>query len=55
MRSIPIERRHRGVREIVFETLFRRIPELKLAIPIEDIPFEEHGGVHGIHRLPVAW
>jgi cytochrome P450 len=41
--------------EIVFETLFRRIPELKLAIPIEDIPFKEHGGVHGIHRLPVAW
>jgi cytochrome P450 len=41
--------------EIVFETLFRRIPELKLAIPIEDIPFKEHGGVYGIHELPVAW
>jgi cytochrome P450 len=41
--------------EIVFETLFRRIPELKLAIPIEDIPFKEDGGLYGIHELPVAW
>jgi cytochrome P450 len=41
--------------EIVFETLFRRIPTLKLAAPIEDIPFKEHGGVYGIHELPVAW
>jgi cytochrome P450 len=41
--------------EIVFETLFRRIPELKLATPIEDIPFKEDSGVYGIHELPVAW
>ena len=41
--------------EIVFETLFRRIPELKLAIPIDDIPFKEHGGAYGIYELPVAW
>jgi cytochrome P450 len=41
--------------EIVFETLFRRIPELTLATPIEDIPFKEDGGLYGIHELPVAW
>jgi cytochrome P450 len=41
--------------EIVFETLFRRIPGLKLDVPVENIPFKEDGGVYGIHELPVAW
>ncbi|HEV3358338.1 MAG TPA: cytochrome P450 [Pseudonocardiaceae bacterium] len=41
--------------EIVFETLFRRIPNLKLAASLEDIPFKDDGLVYGVHRLPVTW
>jgi len=41
--------------EIVFETLFRRIPTLKLEVPVDDIAFKEDGVVFGIHELPVAW
>jgi cytochrome P450 len=41
--------------EIVFETLFRRIPGLKLDLPVEDIQFKVDGAVYGIHELPVSW
>ncbi|WP_328609237.1 cytochrome P450 [Amycolatopsis sp. NBC_00345] len=41
--------------EIVFGTLFRRIPDLKLATPVEDISFKVDGAVYGIHELPVSW
>jgi cytochrome P450 len=41
--------------EIVFETLFRRIPGLKLDVPVEDIQFKVDGAVYGIHELPVSW
>jgi cytochrome P450 len=41
--------------EIVFETLFRRIPNLKLAASLDDIPFKDDGLVYGVYRLPVTW
>ncbi|MFI9203500.1 cytochrome P450 [Streptomyces sp. NPDC053048] len=41
--------------EIVFTTLFARIPGLKLAVPVEELPFKDSMGVYGLHRLPVTW
>ncbi|MET8007435.1 cytochrome P450 [Nonomuraea glycinis] len=41
--------------EIVFNTLFRRAPSLRLAVPAEEVPFKDDAEIYGIHRLPVAW
>lgn len=41
--------------QIVFDTLFRRIPTLRLAAPLDDIPFKSDAFVYGAERLPVAW
>jgi cytochrome P450 len=41
--------------EVVFETLFRRIPNLRLAASLDDIPFKDDGLVYGAYRLPVTW
>lgn len=40
---------------IVFDTLFHRIPTLRLAAPLDDIPFKSDAFVYGIEELPVAW
>ncbi|MEV7090604.1 cytochrome P450 [Streptomyces sp. NPDC093085] len=41
--------------QIVFDTLFRRIPGLRLAVPVEDIPFKTDAGLYGAYELPVTW
>jgi hypothetical protein len=41
--------------EVVFGTLFKRIPELKLAAARDTITFKEEGAVYGITKLPVTW
>ena len=41
--------------EIVYETLFRRIPTLRLAASIDEIPFKDDGIVYGAYQLPVTW
>ncbi|MGW4483711.1 cytochrome P450 [Amycolatopsis sp. NPDC004368] len=41
--------------QIVFDTLFRRIPSLKLAAPVEDLPFKDDASIYGLYRLPVTW
>ena len=41
--------------QIVFHTLFRRIPTLRLAIPFEEIPFKHDRLAYGVYELPVAW
>lgn len=42
--------------QIALETLFRRAPGLKLAVPLEQIPFrDETAMVFGVHCLPVTW
>ncbi|MFB9051257.1 cytochrome P450 [Sphingobium indicum] len=40
--------------QIVFETLLRRIPKLRLATDPADIQFKSHASINGIARLPVA-
>jgi cytochrome P450 len=41
--------------EIVFTRLFRRLPGLALAVPIDDVPFKYDMTVFGVHSLPVQW
>jgi cytochrome P450 len=41
--------------QIVFDTLFRRVPGLRLAAPVEDLPFKDDGTVYGLYSLPVTW
>ncbi|MBU8831385.1 cytochrome P450 [Mycolicibacterium goodii] len=41
--------------QIVFHTLLRRIPTLRLAIPLEEVPFKHDRLAYGVYELPVAW
>ncbi|WP_326568263.1 cytochrome P450 [Amycolatopsis rhabdoformis] len=41
--------------QIVFDTLFRRIPTLKLAAPVDQLPFKHDSAIFGLHCLPVTW
>ncbi|CPR11406.1 cytochrome P450 105Q4 Cyp105Q4 [Mycobacterium bohemicum DSM 44277] len=41
--------------QIVYQTLFRRIPTLELAIPFEDVPFKDDRLAYGVYELPVTW
>ena len=45
----------RAEMQIVFPTLLRRIPTLKLAIPFEEVPFKHDRLAYGIYELPVVW
>ena len=40
---------------IVFEAILRRLPGLRLAVPLEDIRFKHDMQIYGVHNLPVAW
>ena len=40
---------------IVYETLFRRIPGLRLAVPLDELPVKNDAFVYGLHALPVTW
>lgn len=41
--------------QIVLETLFRRLPGLRLAVPEEDLVFSSGNIVYGVRSLPVTW
>jgi cytochrome P450 len=41
--------------QVVYGTLYRRIPGLRLAIPFEDVPFKHDMSIYGVHSLPVTW
>ncbi len=41
--------------EIVFTSLLRRVPTLRLATPFEQLSFKHDGFVFGVYELPVAW
>ncbi len=41
--------------QIVFSTLLRRIPTLKLAKPLDEIPFKNDKLAYGVYELPVTW
>ncbi|MFJ1546611.1 cytochrome P450 [Streptomyces sp. NPDC088246] len=41
--------------EIALRTLFDRLPELRLAAPVDEIPFKPGDTIQGMLELPVAW
>ncbi|MGW0583074.1 cytochrome P450 [Streptomyces sp. NPDC002920] len=41
--------------QIALPELFRRLPGLRLAVPIEHVAFKENTIVYGIKELPVTW
>lgn len=41
--------------QVVYGTLYRRIPTLQLAVRLEEIPFKHDGSVYGVYELPVTW
>ena len=41
--------------QVVFETLFKRLPSLRLAMPFEQLDFKRNGNVFGLVSLPVTW
>ncbi|MFK0224468.1 cytochrome P450 [Streptomyces sp. NPDC090303] len=41
--------------EIALGTLLRRLPDLRLAVPAEEIPFKPGDTIQGMLELPVTW
>ncbi|MFD2421592.1 cytochrome P450 [Amycolatopsis pigmentata] len=41
--------------QIVFDTLFARLPGLRLAEPADTLPFKDDAKVYGLYKLPVTW
>jgi cytochrome P450 len=42
-------------RSIVFDTLFARVPTLRVDVPLAELPFKDDAVVYGLHSLPVSW
>ncbi|MEO3972421.1 cytochrome P450 [Streptomyces sp. CAU 1734] len=40
---------------LAYRALWRRFPELRLAVPAGEVRFYNRALAHGVHRLPVAW
>jgi cytochrome P450 len=41
--------------EVVFDTLFRKIPDLRPAVPLDTLPYKNDANIYGIHEFPVTW
>ncbi|HEY2519430.1 MAG TPA: cytochrome P450 [Streptosporangiaceae bacterium] len=41
--------------DIVYRTLFTRLPGLRLAVPLDELPVKDDGFVYGLYELPVTW
>ncbi|MER7504216.1 cytochrome P450 [Nonomuraea pusilla] len=41
--------------QVVYGTLYRRVPTLRLAADLGDVPFKHDGQVYGVYELPVTW
>jgi cytochrome P450 len=41
--------------EVVFSTLFKRIPGLRLAISVEELSIKEGAVIHGVQEVPMTW
>jgi cytochrome P450 len=40
---------------IMYEAILSRLPNLKLAVPLDAIRFKHDMQIYGVHNLPVAW
>ncbi|WP_055550678.1 cytochrome P450 [Streptomyces sp. NBRC 110028] len=41
--------------QVVYGTLYRRIPTLRLATGVDQLPFKHDALVYGVYELPVTW
>ncbi|MET9971653.1 cytochrome P450, partial [Streptomyces sp. NPDC006356] len=41
--------------QVVYGTLYKRVPTLRPAVPMEDIRFKNDAFIYGVHELPVSW
>ncbi|QKV96730.1 cytochrome P450 [Streptomyces sp. NA02950] len=41
--------------QVVYSTLYRRVPTLRLAADPTELPYKHDSIVYGVHELPVAW
>lgn len=41
--------------EIVYKTLFSRVPTLRLAAPVDELPFKYDASLYGVYSVPVTW
>jgi cytochrome P450 len=41
--------------QVVFDTLFARVPTLRVAVPMSELAFKDDASVYGLHSLPVSW
>jgi cytochrome P450 len=41
--------------QVVYGTLYKRIPTLALATELDQVPFKHDGMVYGVYELPVTW
>lgn len=41
--------------QVIYPTLLRRIPTLRPATDLDDIPFKYDAVIYGAHELPVTW
>ncbi|MFJ1644896.1 cytochrome P450 [Streptomyces sp. NPDC088258] len=41
--------------QVAYSTLYRRLPGLRPAAGLADIPFKHDGSVYGVYELPVTW
>jgi cytochrome P450 len=41
--------------QVVYGTLYRRVPTLCLAVPLDQVRFKHDMLVYGVHELPVSW
>ncbi|MEU9272971.1 cytochrome P450 [Streptomyces sp. NPDC048251] len=41
--------------QVVYNTLYKRIPTLRRAVDLDQIPFKHDGFIYGVYELPVTW
>ena len=41
--------------QVVYGTLYKRIPTLRLATSLDQIPFKHDAIIYGVYELPVTW
>jgi cytochrome P450 len=41
--------------QVVYSTLYRRIPTLRRATELDELSFKHDGSVYGVYELPVTW
>jgi hypothetical protein len=40
---------------VVYSTLYRRLPDLRLAVGLDEVKYKHDGLVYGVYELPVTW